>query len=40
MTYPGAPHSFFDRKAADFAEAAADSWQRSLAFIAAHTPAA
>ncbi len=40
ITYPDAPHSFFDRKAADFAEAAADSWARSLAFIAARTPAA
>ena len=40
VTYAGAPHSFFDRKAADFAEPAADSWQRSLAFIAARTPAA
>jgi len=40
VTYPGAPHSFFDRKAADFAGAAADSWRRSLAFIAGHTPAA
>ena len=39
VTYPGAPHSFFDRKAADFADAAADSWTRSLAFIAARTPA-
>jgi carboxymethylenebutenolidase len=40
ITYPGAPHSFFDRKAADFADAAADSWRRSLEFIAARTPAA
>jgi carboxymethylenebutenolidase len=40
ITYPDAPHSFFDRKAADFAQAAADSWTRSLAFIAARTPAA
>ncbi len=40
ISYPGAPHSFFDGKAADFAEAAADSWTRSLAFIAARTPAA
>ncbi len=40
ITYPDAPHSFFDRKAADFADAAADSWTRTLAFIAARTPAA
>ena len=39
VTYPDAPHSFFDRKAAEFADAAADSWKRSLAFIAARTPA-
>lgn len=35
--YPGAPHSFFDRRATDFAEASADAWQRVLGFIAAHT---
>ena len=40
ITYPGAPHSFFDRKAADFADAAADSWRRSLDFVTARTPAA
>ncbi len=40
VTYPGAPHSFFDRKAADFAGPAADAWTRTLAFIAAHTPPA
>jgi carboxymethylenebutenolidase len=39
VTYPGAPHSFFDRKAADHAEAAADAWTRTLAFITARTPA-
>jgi carboxymethylenebutenolidase len=31
--YPGAPHSFFDRRAADFAQASADAWQQSLRFI-------
>jgi len=40
VTYPGAPHSFFDRKAAEYGDASADSWTRSLAFIGAHTPAA
>ncbi|MGH2465836.1 MAG: dienelactone hydrolase family protein [Candidatus Limnocylindrales bacterium] len=40
VTYADAPHSFFDRKAADFGEAAADSWRRSLEFIRARTPAA
>lgn len=39
-TYPGAPHSFFDRRAAEHADAARDSWQRMLSFIAAHTPGA
>lgn len=33
IIYPGAPHSFFDRKSADFAEASADAWTRVLAFI-------
>jgi carboxymethylenebutenolidase len=34
VTYDGAPHSFFDRKQADFAEASEDAWQRVLAFVA------
>jgi len=33
-TYPGAPHSFFDRKAEEFADESADAWTRVLAFIA------
>jgi carboxymethylenebutenolidase len=33
MTYPGAPHSFFDRKATEYAEASADAWRRMLNFI-------
>lgn len=33
IVYPGAPHSFFDRKAAEHAEACADAWRRMLAFI-------
>ncbi len=40
VTYPGAPHSFFDRKAVDFAEASADAWSRTLGFIRANTAAA
>lgn len=36
VIYPGAPHSFFDRRATDYAEASADSWQRILNFIATH----
>jgi carboxymethylenebutenolidase len=35
--YPGAPHSFFDRRAAEYADASADAWQRVLGFIADHT---
>ncbi len=31
--YPGAPHSFFDRKQAEFAEASADAWRRVQAFV-------
>jgi len=36
IVYPGAPHSFFDRKAAEFAAASEDAWAATLAFIAAH----
>jgi len=39
VSYPGAPHSFFDRTAAQYAEASTDAWRRVLAFIQAHTPA-
>jgi carboxymethylenebutenolidase len=31
--YPGAPHSFFDRRAEEYADASADAWRRTLAFI-------
>jgi carboxymethylenebutenolidase len=37
VVYDGAPHSFFDRKQEDFAEASEDAWQRTLAFIAQHS---
>ncbi len=40
VTYPGAPHSFFDRKAENFADASADAWARVLSFIRANTPPA
>jgi carboxymethylenebutenolidase len=33
VTYDGAPHSFFDRKQADFADASDDAWRRVLAFV-------
>ena len=35
--YPGAPHSFFDRAYADFADECADAWRRMREFINAHT---
>jgi carboxymethylenebutenolidase len=31
--YPGAPHSFFDKRAAEFADASADAWARLLDFL-------
>lgn len=31
--YDGAPHSFFDRKFEQFADASADAWERVLAFV-------
>ena len=33
VVYPGAPHSFFDRKHEEFAEASEDAWNRTLAFL-------
>jgi carboxymethylenebutenolidase len=36
VTYPGAPHSFFDRRHEDFADDSADAWRRVLAFIEQH----
>ena len=35
VTYPGAPHSFFDRKAIEFADASADAWRQVLDFVRA-----
>ena len=35
VIYPGAPHSFFDRRFAEFADASADAWERVRGFIAA-----
>ena len=37
VTYDGAPHSFFDRRHAEFAQASDDAWTRLLAFIRGHT---
>lgn len=36
VVYPGAPHSFFDRRYEDFADASADAWERVLDFVARH----
>ncbi len=36
-TYPGTPHSFFDRKFAEFATESADAWDRVLRFVATNT---
>jgi carboxymethylenebutenolidase len=36
VVYDGAPHSFFDRKQDEFAEASEHAWRRALAFIDAH----
>jgi carboxymethylenebutenolidase len=36
VTYPGAPHSFFDRKQEEFQDASDDAWARALAFIEAN----
>jgi carboxymethylenebutenolidase len=33
VTYEGAPHSFFDRRHEDFADASDDAWRRVLAFV-------
>lgn len=32
--YPGAPHSFFDKKQDEFADESEDAWRRILAFLA------
>lgn len=37
VTYPDAPHSFFDRKATDFADESASAWREVMAFIEEHT---
>jgi carboxymethylenebutenolidase len=35
ITFPGAPHSFFDRRFEEHAEASEDAWRRVLEFIQA-----
>ena len=34
--YPGAPHSFFDRKYKEFADASADAWRKVQGFVKAN----
>jgi carboxymethylenebutenolidase len=38
VIYDGAPHSFFDRKAADFADESAKAWEETLTFVRGHVP--
>jgi carboxymethylenebutenolidase len=38
MTYPGAGHSFFDRNAAEHADAAASAWREVLTFVGVSVP--
>lgn len=37
VVYENAPHSFFDRKQVEFAQASANAWERVLNFIHAHS---
>jgi carboxymethylenebutenolidase len=37
VTYEGAPHSFFDRKQEEFADASDDAWRRTLEFVDRHS---
>jgi carboxymethylenebutenolidase len=38
VVYPGAPHSFFDRTAAEHKEASDDAWRRVLGFVRTGEP--
>ncbi len=38
VTYPGAPHSFFDRKQEEFQDASDDAWARVMSFVAPTVP--
>jgi carboxymethylenebutenolidase len=33
VIYPGAPHSFFDRRSGEHAAASADAWRQMLTFM-------
>jgi carboxymethylenebutenolidase len=39
VTYPGAPHSFFDRTFAEHQQPSEDAWRRALGFIKTGDPA-
>jgi carboxymethylenebutenolidase len=36
VTYEGAPHSFFDRRYREFADASEDAWRRAVSFLERH----
>jgi carboxymethylenebutenolidase len=38
VTYEGAPHSFFDRKFDEYADASARAWEETMTFVRGHTP--
>jgi carboxymethylenebutenolidase len=38
ITYPEAPHSFFDRTAEAHSDAAADAWRQVLGFVGIQVP--
>jgi carboxymethylenebutenolidase len=38
ISYPGAPHSFFDKLQTQYSEASAGAWDQVLRFISAHSP--
>jgi carboxymethylenebutenolidase len=40
VIYPDAPHSFFDRRQEQYAEASEDAWRRVLAFLQRVAPPA
>jgi carboxymethylenebutenolidase len=38
VIYDDAPHSFFDRKSADYADDSAKAWEETLTFVRGHVP--
>jgi carboxymethylenebutenolidase len=38
IAYPGAPHSFFDRKADEYVRTSEAAWEEALVFVRAHAP--